>query len=125
MILCDSTIREAGTNKLSLIGTFNDLFAGQFPCVHPAMSVYVALTDGRGRVPCRLRLTSTDTGKEIFGISGHVEFRDPTGVAELPFQLRNVRLERPGDYSLDFLTDGELLGSRKLRVRKAPPTAQG
>ena len=44
IILCDSVIREAQTNKLSLIGTFNGIFANHFPCTHPTLSVYIALT---------------------------------------------------------------------------------
>ena len=122
-VLCDGIIREANTNKFSLIGTFNGLYAQGFPNVHPSFSVYVALTDGRGRVPCALRMLSLESGKELFSVKGHVEFRDPTGAAELVYQLQQVRFDAPGIYSLEFLADGELLGARKLNVQPAPRKA--
>lgn len=117
MLLCDTAIREAGTNKLSLIGTFNGIFAPKFPCVHPTLSVYLALTDGRGKVPCCLRMTSMESGKEVFSLQGQVEFPDPLAVAEMIFQLQQLKFDQPGLYALDFLADKELLGSRKLRVQ--------
>ena len=118
LILCDTALREAGTNKISLIGTFNGLFAPNFPCVHPSLAVYIALTDGRGKVPCRLRMNALETGQEVFSLQGQVEFKDPTGVADLIFQIQQLKFEQPGTYALDFIADGELLGTRKLRVQQ-------
>ncbi len=117
MVLCDATIREVGTNKLTLIGTFNGLYANSFPCTHPSLSVYVALTDGRGVVSCKLRMTSMTTGNELFSLPGQVDFKDPTGVAEMVLQIQQIRFEEAGDFSLEFLADDELLCSRKLRVQ--------
>jgi len=119
LVLCDTTIREEGTHKLTLIGIFNGLFAPSFPCVHPSLSVYVALTDGRGEVPCRLRMTYLETGQEVFSLTGSVHFQDPTGVSELVFLLQQLRLEQAGDYSVEFFAESEMLGSRKLRVQPA------
>lgn len=121
LILCDHTIREEGTQKLSLVGTFNSLFARKFPCVHPSLSVYLALTDGHGKVPCRLRMTSLATDKELFSLPGEIDFKDPNGVAEMVFQLERLRFESSGLYALEFLTRDELLGTRKLQVGRTPP----
>jgi len=120
MVLCDLTIREQETQKLSLIGTFNGLFAGKFPCIHPSLSVYVALTGGRGVVPCALDMTSLRTGNSIFSLPGKVEFKDPIMVSEMVLQIQQIRFEEPGDYAIDFFADGEMLCSRKLRVQQAP-----
>ena len=81
------------------------------------MSVYVALTDGRGSVDCLLRMTSLDNNEEIFSLPGNVDFKDPTGVAEMVLQIQQLRLPRAGDYSIEFLANGEPLGSRVLRVQ--------
>ncbi len=119
LLLCDTIIREEGSHKYSLIGTFNSIFARSFPCVHPSFSVYLALTDGRGVVPCVLRMVELETGKELFALNGSVDFRDPTGVAEIPFQIHQVRFPKPGEYALEFHAEGELLGTRKLRIQQA------
>jgi hypothetical protein len=119
LMLCDTIIREDGSHKYSLIGTFNSIFARSFPCVHPSLSVYLALTDGRGQVPCTLRMVELESGKELFALKGTVDFRDPTGVAEIPFQIHQVQFPKPGEYALEFHAEGEMLGTRKLRVQMA------
>ena len=116
LLLCDSTIREAGSGKISLIGTFNSLFAHNFPCVHPSMSVYAALSDGRGKVPCELRMTCLESGARVFGVNGSIDFKDPTSVAELCFQFNQMPLQQAGIYSIEFFANDELLGTRKLKV---------
>jgi hypothetical protein len=125
LVLCDSIIREAGTNKLSLIGTFNGVFSNTFPCTHPSLSVYLAITEGRGKVPCILRMTSLDQNQVIFELPGQIEFGGPTSVGELVFQLQSVRFETPGVYAIEFWANGDLLGSRKVSAQKLdkPPTA--
>ena len=124
LILCDHTIREAVTNKVSLIGVFNGLWARRFPFVHPSLCVYAALTDGRDRVPCCLRLRHSDTDRQLFALQGEVNFADPTSVPEMVFEIQHLRFEQPGDYLMEFLADGELLGARKFRVQAAPPEGQ-
>jgi hypothetical protein len=118
LVLCDTIIREEGTHKFSLIGTFNTIGAGTFPCVQPSISVYFALTDGRGKVPCVLRVIELESGQELFKLNGMIEFRDPTVVAELSFTIQRVRFPKPGEYALEIQADGELLGTRKLRVQE-------
>jgi len=121
LLLCDTIIREEGSHKYSLIGTFNSIFARAFPFIHSSFSVYLALTDGRGQVPCVLRMVELESGAQIFALKGSVDFRDPTGVAEIPFQINQVRFPKPGEYALEFHADGEMLGTRKLRVQRAKP----
>jgi len=124
LVLCDSVIREAGTNKVSLIGIFNGIFGQNFPITHPSLCVYIALTGGHGRTACKLRMTCMDTNAVIFELPGQIEFGDPTNVGEMIFQWNQIRLERPGVYAFEFWVDGELLGSRRLVAQKAQPPQQ-
>jgi hypothetical protein len=117
LVLCDTIIREAGTNKLSLIGTFNGIFTQAFPCTHPSLSVYIAITEGRGRVQCKLRMTSVD-GQTVFELPGQIEFAGPNSVGELVFQLQQIRFEQPGVYAIEFWAGDDLLASRRLNAQK-------
>jgi hypothetical protein len=119
LVLCDQIIREAGSNKVSLIGTFNGIFASTFPCTHPSLWVYIAITEGRGHVPCKLRMMSLDTNNYIFDLPGKIEFGGPTSVGELVFQLQQLRFEQPGVYAIEFWAGDDLLASRKVNVQKA------
>jgi hypothetical protein len=117
LVLCDTIIREVGTNKLSLIGTFNGIFANNFPCTHPSLSVYIAITEGRGKVPCKVRMTAVD-GQTVFELPGQLEFAGPNSVGELVFQLQQIRFERPGVYAIEFWAGNDLLASRRLNAQQ-------
>ena len=121
IILSDTVIREQGTNKLSLIGTFNGIFSNNFPCTHPSLSVYIAITEGRGRVQCKLRMIGLDENNIVFDLPGQIDFGGPASVGELVFQLQQIRFPNPGVYSIEFWTGSELLASRKLNVQKVEP----
>lgn len=120
LVLCDTTIKDAATGKLSLIGTFNGIFSNNFPCVHPTLSVYVALTELRGKVQCKLRMISPSNGI-VFDLPGQIEGPGPTSIAEIVFQLPGIRFETTGSYSVEFWAGSELLGSRKLNAQKMEP----
>jgi hypothetical protein len=124
LVLCDTIIREHLTHKLSLIGTFNGIFAHAFPCTHPSIAVYIAITEGRGVVPCKLRMTSLADNSVIFELPGQIEFGGPTSVGELVFQLQQVRFEQPGVYAIEFWAGGDLLASRKVNAQQADAKQQ-
>ncbi|HYF51090.1 MAG TPA: hypothetical protein VEJ63_16875 [Planctomycetota bacterium] len=116
LVLCDQIIREVGTNKLSLIGTFNGIYAASFPINHPSLWVYIAITEGRGTVPCKLRMVSMDNSV-VFDLPGQIEFGGPATVGELVFQLQQLRFENPGVYSIEFWAGDDLLASRRVNVQ--------
>ncbi len=60
MLLCDHTIREHGTGKVSLIGIFENISAARFPVVHRSLSVYAKLVDAEGEYTIRLELLRLD-----------------------------------------------------------------
>ena len=66
MLVCDYVITERGTNKKSLIGVFENIGAGTFPCTHFAMSIYIKLTDAQGAYQFRLELVQR-LGRRVTG----------------------------------------------------------
>ena len=115
MVLCDSTIKEANTGKQTLVGTFNCLYSNIFPCLHHTLSIYVAITEVHNRVPCKLRIL-TSNNQIMFDLPGQVEIGGPTNVAELVFQLNQVRFDQPGVYLIEFWANDELIALRKINV---------
>lgn len=128
VVICDTAIRDALTNKVSLIGLFSTIRAGSFPCRHPLMTIYVALTGGHGTQPMELRLVRAEDEQRVLSMSGTVDFVDPLQVYELIFEWRGVQFEKPGDYLIEVCCsqDSVPIGTRKFSVvqlGQAPPTA--
>jgi hypothetical protein len=120
LVICDQIIEEARTQKKSLIGIFNNVYASTFPVQHPKMCVYASLTNGRGRVKIELRgVRVGDEGsddKQILSVSGTIEFPDPNQVVEMVFNLNGVPFERPGLHTFELHCEGNLLLEKRFSV---------
>ena len=116
LILCDEIITEAGTNKKSLIGTFNSIVSSNFPMQHAKICVYAAMTNGQGEMKGELRCVRVDDQQEIFKAAGNVQFADPNQVVEMSFNFRNILFERPGLYTFELMAGEELLLEKRFHV---------
>ena len=119
LILCDEIITEAGTNKKSLIGTFNSIVSANFPMQHAKICVYAAMTNGQGEMTGELRCVRVDDQQEIFKAAGNVQFADPNQVVEMSFNFRNILFERPGLYTFELIAGEELLLEKRFHVLAA------
>jgi len=114
--ICDQVIREEGTHKHSLIGMFSNINAMKFPCIHPCLHVYIAVTGGRGKQTGELRFINDETSKVVMDLKGEVEFPNPLAIVEMNFRIANLRLDKPGSYHFEFWLDKELVGQRHFTV---------
>ena len=83
------------------------------------MCIYIALTDGRGTVPIKLRLTDVDEDKEpLFETEAEVEFPDPRTVLEMEVVMRGVVFPEAGEYRLQILGRHGHLLERRIVVQQ-------
>lgn len=114
--ICDSIIRDEATKKVSLIGLFNTIRANSFPCTHPQLHVYVALTNGHGKYKTDIRFSNLEEDKLIAGMVGELVFQNPLQVFEVNVCWQQLRFEKQGEYAVEVLCDGHLIGARKFRI---------
>jgi hypothetical protein len=123
MLLCDHTIREQGTGKISLIGIFENISAASFPVIHPALSVYAKLGDAQGEYTIRLELIRLDDSHLVAQGTLKTAFTDRMTPAELVFALQNLGLERPGRYEFRLHANERFVAGKSFTVvETAPPT---
>jgi hypothetical protein len=125
MLLCDHTIREAGTGKVSLIGVFENISAARFPVVHRALSVYAKLADAEGEYAIRLELLRLDDGHVLAQGALKAAFADRMAAGELVFALEHLRFERPGRYEFRLYADDRFVAGKTFTVVAATPPAAG
>ncbi len=116
IILCDAVIEDKATNKKSLFGLFNTIGAAKFPVVHPAASLLVTLTDGRGRTPLAVRLANLESDKELLRMQGEVQFENPNSVVDLVLHIQGLPIPEPGTYVIEVLFEGAIVGSRRFQA---------
>ena len=116
LILCDNVIEDKTTNNKSLIGLFNRIHARQLPVIHPRMCIVISLSNGRGKVPIKLRISSLINDGDVFHATGEVEFNDPLAVCDLVFDLRQVPFKSEGAYAITVFYENTLLIERRFIV---------
>jgi hypothetical protein len=116
MLLCDHTIREHGTGKVSLIGIFENISAARFPVVHRSLSVYAKLVDAEGEYTIRLELLRLEDGHVVAQGTLRATFADRMTPAELIFALENLGLDRPGRYEFRLHANERFVAGKSFVV---------
>ena len=114
--ICDTIIRDEATKKVSLIGLFSIIRANSFPCIHPLMHIYIALTNGHGRCRTEVRFARLDDNKPIAGMVGELQFQNPLQVVEINLCWQQLTFDKPGEYAVEVLCEGMVASSRKFIV---------
>ncbi len=123
LLLCDHTIREQGTGKVSLIGIFENISAARFPVVHRSLSVYAKLGDAEGEYAIRLELVRLEDSQVVAQATLRATFPDRMTPGELIFGLENLGLERPGRYEFRLHANDRFVAGKSFVVVQAAPAA--
>lgn len=117
--VCDLIYRDRGTGKRFILGCFSALHAVEFPAIHPALGIYVDLTNGRGQVTVKVQIVDTDGEREPIWIGeSEVNFVDPRMVAEIDMMVGGLRFPEPGEYRVQVYAAGDFVIERRLLVGK-------
>ena len=120
MLLCDLTIREHGTGKISLIGVFENISATTFPVVHRALAVYAKLADAEGEYAIKLELVRLDDSRVVAQGLLRATFADRMTPGELIFNLENLGFERAGRYEFRLYAEDRFVAGKTFTVVPAP-----
>ena len=119
MVICDNIWHDRGTGKRFLLGCFSTIHATSFPATHPGMAVYVAITNGRGKVPMRIQLVDAGEEREPLWVAeAEVDFSDPRSVVELEFIMQSVTFPAPGEYRFQLFASGKWNMERRFLVNE-------
>lgn len=115
MVICDNIHVDPGTGKKFLLGCFSVIHAAEFPAMHPLMSLYVSITNGRGNIPVRVQLVDADEVRDpLWVVENDVEFPDPRLVMEMAFYLGGITFPEPGEYRFQLFASNEFIMERRI-----------
>jgi hypothetical protein len=122
IIFSDSVIREHGTGKLSLIGSFTGYTVPVIPFVAPPFIVTVLVTNLQGRLerfPITARVEAPRTGHTLASSVAELSTDREvarTDIYEVPIAIGSVNYSETGIYKIKVLGQNEILGERDLTV---------
>jgi hypothetical protein len=114
-LLCDDVRQEMG-GKISLMGIFENVYAGSFPAVHPRLATVNEWAEGLGEFEATLRILSPDrktvlreTVTKLKLVNARFKHRD------ISIHL-NLEFKEPGTYWIENYLDGILVNSVPINV---------
>jgi hypothetical protein len=123
ILFSDLTIREFGTDKISLIGTFSQFNAPRFPFLAPLFHVTVLLTNIKGPIeslPVTIRIEAEGSGHVIASTTGQIPLpatHTLADIAQLVFGIPPTQYQAPGRYDVHVLVRNEPIAKRPLFVK--------
>lgn len=146
-ITCDQAIKEAGTNKWTLVGLFNQVlvqvpdaavaqmkaaFAAQgvaypgddkFGIPHPSMGIYFCVSNAEGSYDFELQFVKLDPTEELLvaKLNGKVNAQDRLQTTDLAVNFQNVVFPGFGRYAVKLVMDGSYIGEKSIDVKRVVP----
>jgi hypothetical protein len=119
-LLCDQTITEAGTNRKTLVNTYDTLAAERFP-FRNTFALFVKITDAEGTYRLRLDLANVTENRMLMSISGG-EFTVPSRLSGWEILL-SVTADIPsqGAYEFRMFANDAFLTSIPFTVDQLAP----
>lgn len=123
IILSDGVIREHGTGKLSIIGSFSTYTFPSVPFLAPPFVATIFITNLQGRLerfPIAIHIEASRTGHIVASaVSELTTDREVSRneIFDVPIGIPPINYPETGIYKVKVLAQNEALGERDLVVR--------
>ncbi len=120
VIMCDDVAIYQDSNKVAILGVFEQIYVEKFPAVHPKLWLLSRFADGVGSYDAQSKILNPD-GKVIFE-SEKVNFKLKDNVVSYNIngQLVGLPLDVEGKYWVETYLDDKLLNRIPFQVLTAP-----
>ena len=120
LLLADNVYTDRDTGKIVIAGTFNRLWAKEFPTTfHRPTTAYVSLTEIRGKSTLELKFVNLKSGEVL--MSSHafdVECGNPLSSVEVVLPVPPFPMPEEGVFAFELHAGGVLLGSIRMALMK-------
>ena len=114
-IVCDDVRQEMG-GKISLMGLFENIYAGKFPAFHPRIAVCTEWVEGQGEFEVMMRISAPDKKTVLRETVSKMNMTNP-GMRHRDISVHlNLELNAPGTYWIENYLDGEMINSIPLNI---------
>ena len=120
LLLCDNTIVEAVTGKVSIIGTFDSFFQESFPGVGRPFMAFLQITDGVGRYEIVIEIHDLRENQVLARATGTgIEFPDRLTKMNLMIPVPPLPLPHSGVYDLVVFANGQEIDRQRFRAESS------
>ncbi|NJL71723.1 MAG: hypothetical protein HC888_08930 [Candidatus Competibacteraceae bacterium] len=116
LLIADRVHTEQGGKK-GINGIFSEFRAPKMTWQSPPWGIFVSFTNVEGKHNFVLNLQHEQTQAVVLPVQGEFNIKMRTDILDMPIMVQSVAFSTAGKYHLQFLIDGEVVGSRPLLLR--------
>lgn len=117
MLLCDTVITEANTNKKTLVGVFDRWNLPQLP-VNVVFWLYSRLADAEGEYTFKVKIVHLEDERLLAEMGTHpVQISDRLGAFEVALPFPPIPLEKSGRYEIQLFANEVFIGRTPMDVK--------
>ena len=123
ILLCDQTIIEAGTGKVSIIGVFDGFMLPKLPFLSRPCMVFVQLADGIGSHAVEVEVHDLTNGTVIArgAVRKEINWPERPSKHNLLIPLPPLPITHTGGYDLVIFARGQEIDRQKFTVTVVSP----
>ncbi len=120
IVLCDCVYADAATGKKVIAGTFNTLWAAEFPTQFARSTfVYLSLTDVHDHAVLQLHYVDLKTNDILLGLDKlHIAAASPLECVEVALEIPPLPMPHPGVYAFEVHCEGTIVGTIRIHVQQ-------
>ncbi len=120
-MLCDNTIVEAVTGKISIIGIFDNWHVAQFPHPIRPFMAFLQLTDGIGKYAVSVDVHDLQADQVIAQARiAEIDFPERISKVNLMIPVPSLLLQHAGRYDFVVLADGQEIDRQQFQAIQIP-----
>ncbi|MHB1035360.1 MAG: DUF6941 family protein [Pirellulales bacterium] len=123
ILICERTIIEAGTGKVSLISLFDSFIVANVPGITTPFTVYLHLTDGVAdhEYQITIELHDLSDGTVLAKAGGpKVQWKDRLAKLNLFIPVPALNVQHEGSYDFVVFANGQEIDRQSFAVKAAP-----
>jgi hypothetical protein len=126
IVICDCVYSDARTGKKVLAGTFNTLWAVEFPTVfNRSTFVYLCLTEVHREAALSMRYVDLEKNESLLSLDGLVVAAgSPLESVELSVEIPPLPMPHAGAYVFEVDCGGVILGAVRMLAQQIPPPSK-
>lgn len=118
ILLCDQTILDATSGKVSIIGIFDLFNLPQFPGMLTPFMAFLQMTDGIGRYSITLEIHDLQGDVVVARAEGpEIDFPERASKINFATPVPALTLQHPGVYDFVVFADGQEIDRQKFTAQ--------
>jgi len=115
-LVCDQIVEDKATGKKTIVGTFNQIAASEFPTQHAPSSLYVKLIDCEGSYQFKIEFAKVSTQEILAECNGTANSKTRHEYAEYIIPWPSIPLPGPGEYEFRLWMNNSFLGNVRIKA---------